>query len=119
MLRRLVRAAMETLFVRSKPRSRAILILLDESQKNGRFLQHHLLRSWKLPEVFYVPADTNGIFTFEDTNAPSFDRRFYRWYVPWRGNPRSKSPEIRKNRAAETKRVGNRMVGRRIQAGNA
>lgn len=27
-------------------------------------------------------ADSNGIFRFTDTNAPSFPHRFYRWRVP-------------------------------------
>ncbi len=29
-----------------------------------------------------VPADTNGLFQFEATNAPLFPARFYRWHYP-------------------------------------
>ena len=38
------------------------------------------LQSWA--DLGLVTADTNGIFQFEDTNAPLFPSRFYRWYSP-------------------------------------
>jgi len=29
-----------------------------------------------------VNADTNGVFQFDDTNAPFLPHRFYRWHYP-------------------------------------